>query len=291
MTANRTQPPFPRSRRRAVAARPLAATRRPRIGPGRRAFTFLEILVALLVALVLLTSVIATFITILNLTAKSDAHLVAVANARAALETISMEIKGAALPFLGLNDPGGLFPGGDGVDNDGDGFVDEEQPDGRNDDEGDWADQHAEIGAWAERPDGLDVDDLGDFGVDEDCVFHLDELAFRVAPSSGPDYDVRYKVAEFQGRERVLVRSIDALSTSPLAYDVLSFNCLYWNPAAAAPVERWVESWSSSLNLPACVAVEITVYADAKPIESYTNGQPVRTVTERSIVNIESMIP
>jgi type II secretory pathway pseudopilin PulG len=291
MTPNRTQPPVPRLLRRAAATRPLPARGRARIAPARRAFTFLEILVALLVALALLTSVVATFITILNLTAKSDAHLVAVANARAALETISMEIKGAALPFLGLNNPEGLFLGGDGVDNDGDELVDEEQPDGRNDDDGDWADQHAGIGAWAERPDGLGVDDLGDFGVDEDCVFNLDELAFRVAPSSGPDYDVLYRVAEFQGRERVLVRLIDNLSTSPLAYDVLSFNCLYWNPAAAAPAERWAESWSPSLNLPACVAVEITVHADAKPIESYTNGQPVRTVTERSIINIESMIP
>jgi len=87
-----------------------------------------------------------------------------------------------------------------------------------------------------------------------------------------------------------------------LAYDVLSFNCLYWD--SRAPILPADDYWQDSYiyasppppigiglpGLPAAVLMELTVYADPKPIDKWQPGDPVRTLTLRTIVNIEPVI-
>jgi type II secretory pathway pseudopilin PulG len=284
-------------------------------GRERRGLTLVEILVAIALAMVILGAVTTTMIQVLQISRDSEVGLDAVANARAALETLSNEIKGASrVPgltrFVGENVP---LSFGDGKDNDGDGSIDEETPNGY-DDDGDWStspanDLHARFVFSRERPHRVGIPDWGDIGVDEDCKFDLDRLTFRSVPAAPADFvfeDVHYEVTDFQGKSRVLVRGSEKLmadtttievTTAPLAYNVLSFNLLYWNPNATPENQYWVESWDSAgpfeapgFELPAAVAAEITVYADPRGIAAYTDGMPVETQTLRTVIDIENVI-
>lgn len=272
----------------------------------------MEILVALAVTSLLAASVVGVFVTILNVSEDSQARLRALANARAAAETLSREIKSivtAPGPVLvrGTNDP---LDHGNAIDDDSDGRTDEEQPNG-DDEDGDWADRHAQAGSFSERPNRVGTPDLGDVGVDEDCLFQNDSLAFRIAlpdtGGGGPSYEtILYEVREFEGVPHVLVRTTTQTLTgggvesasAPLAYDVLSFNCLYWNPNAAPAEQNWETEWDSAappgpmslFRAPAAVVFELVVYAGRAPIEDYEEGRPAQTVTLRSAVNVESVI-
>lgn len=277
--------------------------------PRRRAVTLVEMLVALMVATLLFSSVISAFLVLIQMSEDNDIEFEALQGARAAIEMLSNEIKALdhnlPMVFIGIDTP---LPSttGDGIDNDGDGTIDEEVPDGL-DDDGDWSDLHAQAGPSFERRNRQGWPDLGDIGVDEDEQFHTDTLAYRVyATIPGYDYDlVTYSIATFEGRPYTLVKSVSrwaggseiAFSTSPVAYNVLSFNCLYWDPNAIAPAQHYVTNWSHTgpfgppgFELPAAVAITIVAYADRKPIEDYTPGDPVRTLTLRTVVAIESVI-
>ena len=281
----------------------------------RRGLTLIEILVAMTIALILFGSVATTLLLILRVSKNHEIELNAVANARTALEKLSSEIKEAnrapgSTAFFGLNIPQTY---GDGIDNDSDRRVDEEEPNGL-DDDADWGtrasnDQHAQAQGLYERPHGVGVPDLGDLGVDEDCVFHLDQIAFRITPFLDPTYlyeDILYEVTTFEGQDRVLVRRSDRLTLpsgtiettiAPLAYNVLSFNCLYWDPNAPPELQYWLETWSSTeyhrapgFEIPATILAELAVWADRAPIEQYSNGQGVQVLALRTAINIENVI-
>ncbi|MBN1865682.1 prepilin-type N-terminal cleavage/methylation domain-containing protein [Candidatus Sumerlaeota bacterium] len=291
---------------------PLRARPR-RLSPSGAGFSLLELLVAMLVAVIILSAVVASFISILRTSQESQVLLNSAANARAALRTLSDELKqvtndiGVA-EFIGENGP---LPDGDGLDNDGDGSVDEEWPNAF-DDDGDWdpaAILHATAIARVERPDWVDRPDWGDSGVDEDNRFNRDRLSMRLVPLSETDYayrDVLYEIAAFEDENRVFMRSETRYnaagaafetSHSPLAYQVLSFNALYWDPNAMPGTQYWVESWYSGsykplpgFFVPGSVLVELVVYADTKPIESYEDGDPVQTLRLPTIVDVEGVI-
>ncbi len=284
----------------------------------RQGVSLVELLVALAVASILILVIVATFAMIQRASNESRRLIEATANARAALETVSSDLKALTGPsnarFKAQDNP---LNYGDGFDNDGDDRTDEEKPDGL-DNDGDWSDLHVVTTTFTERTQYWGKADFGDAGVDEDNLFNSDSLRFRINPPANPRYpyddtnydyeDVQYSVHEYDGMPNVLVRSVVRMksgvvatsSSAPLAYNVLSFNCLFWNPNVVASQQYWLEAWDSegTLNgtvnprflVPAVVLVELTVHADLKPLSSYTAGEPVETITMRTIVDVERVI-
>ncbi|MFH0793013.1 MAG: hypothetical protein V2A74_03160 [bacterium] len=201
---------------------------------------------------------------------------------------------------------------GDGIDNDGDGRVDEEVLDNE-DNDGDYVgavdDRHARIGTEFERKNFLNFADLGDGHLDEDNRFGNDILEFDIFPDPrNPVFRndlIRYQVQTFDGMDRVLVRRLQRTDLfgsvsnllDPLAFNVLSFDALYLDPNRIP--YNFVPEWNSNLAqffadpklpLPIGVYLSLTIYADTKGIEQYTPGQPVKAVTLATYVNIEQML-
>jgi type II secretory pathway pseudopilin PulG len=253
-----------------------------------RGFTFLEVLVAVAMAMTFLGAFYASFVQLLRVADKNHARLEALRNGRAALMTMTDDIKqisniGALyVPVLiGLDFP---LPYGNGIDDDDDGLIDEEQLNGR-DDDGDWtstSDLHAQFGVvdpMFERFHytlqgsfgalyGLEQDDLGDQDVDEDCVFSRDSAVFRITPTASlPDVlfrTITYTIGPFDGEQHVLIRQSlteftpssglpSIISTAPLAFGVLSLDLLYWDPNGDPDPNPsrddrpyWVATWDST---------------------------------------------
>jgi prepilin-type N-terminal cleavage/methylation domain-containing protein len=288
--------------------------KRPRQSQRPGGWTLVELLVAVAVISIFLLGVVAAFTQILRASDRSERMMEAYQNARAAVETIGRFVKAARIEpgmnphFLGINVP---TSSGDRVDNDKDGRVDEERPDGF-DDDGDWAaardDRHAQIGGMYERPRFVGVADLGDEHVDEDCVFNLDHLAMTLYPDPGvPGSQVQmtsFSIGVWEGENNVLLqllqRSIGSgMSTpeiAPLAHNVLSLNFLYWD--ANVPQPYWVEQWDAAsrpkpgpgIELPASVYISVTVYAGRKSLDQVGPNELLETMTASTIVNIESVI-
>ncbi|HPK02353.1 MAG TPA: prepilin-type N-terminal cleavage/methylation domain-containing protein, partial [Candidatus Sumerlaeota bacterium] len=135
-----------------------------------RAITLVELLIALTIAMAFLSGVYATFIHVVRAHDTAEAREQAAANGRVALSTLSEDFKevntmGPDVFFMGID--GGLDYG-DGIDNDGDGLIDEEIVDGLNESPTPAlaADRHARIGDRFERPQYVDREDLGDRDVD-----------------------------------------------------------------------------------------------------------------------------
>ncbi len=231
-------------------------------------FTFLEVLVALAIAMTFLAALYTSFIQMLRTWDEMSARMEALRNARTAMMTISDEIKSvsavisSATPTLiGVNN---TAPYGDGIDNDRDGRVDEEVLNGL-DDDNDWSaatdDLHAKIGTvnllydrfeYTAQPPfnvlyGVAQSDLGDFHVDEDVKFGRDSMVFRITPIVPvPDMlfrTITYTLGTFDGQNNVLIRQarteftaasgrLPVVSTAPLAFDCLGLDFLYWNPNA-----------------------------------------------------------
>jgi type II secretory pathway pseudopilin PulG len=282
-----------------------------RIRARLRAVTMLELIVAMLLALAILGSVVTTFVHLLRTARDSETRIDAVSTARAAMDTLSNDIKAASNSwgyayFQGFD---GSLTYGDGFDDDDDGAVDEEIRNGL-DDDGDWSesthnDVHAVVGSRVERPRGRGRADLGDLFVDEDCVFDQDVLEFRI-PGTQPGvlYEtIRYDIRYYDEISHVLVREVETMhagggvtvESAPLAFEVLSFNCLYWDSNASANGQYWKLTWNSawvsgSFATPAAVAVTLTVGADPKGFDTYTEGGKIETFTLQTEVNIESVI-
>ncbi len=254
--------------------------------PKRRGLTLVEILVSLAVTAVLVSAVTATFISILRTSNDSEVAINASANARAALTTMVREIKAANSPLTLMDNPDHPLPTGDGQDDDRDELIDEERPNGLNDDSGLWVDRHVLIGGRYERPDGVGIPDLGDEGVDEDTIFNLDRLSFTITPPGGPAYQVAYRVRSFDGQDRVLVRTVNGVDSAPLAFDVVSFNVLCWSPTT----RLWENIWSGA-ELPATVFVEIGIDADPRSPATRQSGESFRTVSLRTVIALERVIP
>jgi len=278
--------------------------------------TLVEVMLALAIAAAFLSGVFAAFIQILDVTDEAQARMEAVNNGRAALEVMAIDIKAASLDtthgeheFLGVNR---RLPYGDGIDNDGDGLIDEESPNAL-DDDGDWTladDNHAIIGTTAERWYTIGEADLGDFHVDEDCLFDNDSLQFRIFPdplsSSGRNERISYEIGSYDGEANVLIRRTASFLSggvqaeevsSPLAFNVLSLNFLYMDPNSVPP--QWVEVWDAGnadefpepgIEIPVTVAITVTVYAGTDPLEQFSPGDPIPTISLSTMVNIEQIL-
>jgi len=287
---------------------PHRTTRGPRVG-----WSLVELLMALAVVAVFLVGVFTAFIQILRASDRSERMIEAYQNARAAVETIALYAKAARIEpsapaqyFQGINIP---TLTGDRVDNDNDGRVDEEQPDGK-DDDGDWVaardDRHGQIGQFFERPRFVGVPDLGDGHVDEDCVFHRDQLALQLFPNpddpSSRDEVTTFSIGIWEGENNVLLQQVlrnagsgtTVTEMAPLAYNVVSLNFLYWDPNLPEPY--WVETWDAAtrgpllgpvIELPASVYISVTVYAGQTPLEQLGPNEPLETVTASTVVDVE----
>jgi type II secretory pathway pseudopilin PulG len=263
---------------------PLAPPAAARSVRAARSFTLLEVIVALAIAMTFLGALFSGFIQVLRATNRFKARQEALRNGRAAIATIADELKaigqsGAQLLLVGLN---ATAPFGDGIDNDGDGVIDEEILNGL-DDDGDYVpardDNHAQIGtgpaamferftftnqgAFGSLYPGSPAD-LGDFRVDEDVRFGRDSIVFRIIPASPtPGFvsrTITYTLADFEGRPNTLVREAiteraglpSLVATAPIAFDVLGLDFLYWDPngdpnpgSARGDRPYWVETWRS----------------------------------------------
>lgn len=286
-----------------------------RAGARRRGLTLLELLVAMLIAIVFLGAVVGTYVALGNAAEDSQSRARAYAKARIALDTIAEDLAnlirepGPNQFFLIVDDPSPA-PYGDNIDNTGDGLVDPQIVNGQ-DDTGLWTpalDNHAQVGGCFERRLFVGVPDLGDFGVDDDFRFSRDELAFRIPVDPlnpmGPFREVRYRVGTFEGLDHVLLRKESAIppgpedpQISPVAFDVVSFDVLGWNPNtdstppppyAVGEVPYWATSWDASaipgsgvepidlagaslpgippFRLPASVYIRITVNAEPQEL-------------------------
>jgi len=284
----------------------------------RRGVTLTELLVAIAISGIFLAGVMEGFMYILRASENAEAELEAVTNARAALETMSMEIKAARIDprrpiqfFHGLSQDAAY---GDGVDNDMDGRVDEEIHDA-SDNDGDYTssedDLHTNFGGGLfERKDLVNFPDLGDRHIDEDCRFANDILEFITFPDpNNPGYrekTIRYSISIFDSQPNVLVRHVvynphdpdtRYAEDDPIAFNVLSLSFLYWDPNRI-PM-NWITAWDSlyapmfpdpQLELPAAVHISITVYSGTEPFTAYRPGQKVETITLESMVNIEQVL-
>ena len=287
--------------------------------PGRRrsrAWTLVELMVALVVVSIFLIGIVTAFIQILRASDRSERIMEGYENARAAVETIALFVKAARIEpseptqyFVGTNTP---TLEGDRIDNDEDSHPDEEQPDGQ-DDDGDFDaashDRHADIGGIYERAAFVGQADLGDERVDEDVVFHRDELAFAIFPDPSDPASrnefTSFAIGTWEGEDHVLLQQVVRTTgtaavgqnLAPLAHDVLSLDVLYWDPNASTPY--WVESWDTltsstfpgaGIELPAAVHIAVTVYAGRKPLDQLGPTEPIETVTASTVINIESVI-
>lgn len=283
-----------------------------------RGWTLIELLMAVAVASAFLLGVFAAFVQILRTSDRSERRIEAYENARAAVETIALYVKAARIEpsllyqyFQGLNLP--ILTGlrGDRVDNDGDGRIDEEQPNGR-DDDGDFVvardDRHVRIGTIVERGLFVGQPDLGDDRVDEDVIFHHDQLSLAIFPDpsvlGSRNELTSFSIGTWEGENYVLLqqtlRDIGSGTAwpqvGPLAYNVLSLNFLYWDPNRSPPY--WVEAWDAMttapqpdrIELPAAVHISVTVYAGRVPLDQLGPNEPIETVTASTVVAVEAVI-
>lgn len=313
-----------------------------RLRRRRRGFTYLEVLVALAVALTFLSSLYVSFIYMLRTMDENTARLDAMRNGRSAIMTMSDEFKSissvgvAFVPQLIALDANAGF--GNGYDEDDDGTPDEEILNGL-DDDGDWIgatdDLHAQIvssGVFYDRfhytafPPfgglyGVAQQDLGDFHVDQDCVFGRDQMVFRVIPSP-PIADVlfrsiTYTIGSIDGQNNVLLRQartefdplsgrVPIVTTSPIAFNVLGLDLLFWDANGdpdpnLSRVNRpyWVTTWDSTLApsfdppklpLPSSIYARVTLYSEDTVPQSYIPGERTQTMHFETIINIEEII-
>ena len=277
-----------------------------------------ELLVALAIASAFLSGVYMTFIQIIRAHDTAEARREAIRNARVALDQVADDFKQLDAVISQLVGVDIVLPFGDGLDNDGDGMIDEEVVDGLNNDfTPDSAaplisDRHAQIDDdLFERPLFVNRFDLGDADVDEDVLFGRDIVTLRILPSvPTPEVIIKrvdYFIGEFDNQNNVLLRQTEIFrenqeplfGVSPLAFGVLSFDLLYWDPNAAPEDQGWVTSWDSTdapifnppqLSLPASVYIRLAMTADRRPEELTSNGQPVDTIVAWTMVNIEQTI-
>lgn len=284
--------------------------------PGA-AYTLLEVMVALLVTMIFIGGVYTTFIQISKGHQVAQARMNAMNSARTALSSMSADIKtanrlGGNVHFVGVD---AALPYGDGVDNDGDGAVDEETVNGMLDQVTTATeaqlDRHARLRMMSERPLQVGRVDLGDSQVDVDAVFGRDVLEFFVKPEvPTPEMInkiIRYYVDDFEGEHNVLLRETwivpeadnPQISVTPLAFGVAGLDMLYWDPNAQPQDQGWLPAWNSDLAsafpfpklaMPGAVYIRLTMFTDPRPAETIQAGQPVEVTPVETIVNLEEII-
>lgn len=296
----------------------------------RRGFSLMELLIAVAITLTFMSGIYMTYIQVLRTHDEAERRLEAMRNGRAALTTLSSEIKAlnrASNPgfddilLIARRD---VLDHGDYIDNDHDGKVDEEIVNGLDDDATSGTaltnDRHALIGTVHERPLWVGKTDLDDAGVDEDIRFGHSFMTFRIFPSA-PTADlvsktITYAIAHYDGQDNVLVRqtiierstSEPLVTVAPLAFGVLGFDVLYWNPNEAPSNQYWVDRWDSSaadpahpaasepsplqppLGLPATIYVRLTMMADRHGVESLAAKTAAQTLNLETMIDIEQTI-
>ncbi len=305
-------------------------------GPNRfevrgRAVTLVELLVALAVASIFLVSILFSFTQILRTSEKAEAAVRANNSARSALLYVTRDLaairKDTSTPVQTFLLQDRTFAYGDGIDNDGDGIVDEEVYDGI-DNDGDWQladDRHAAIGTYRDRPDFVGFPDLGDAHVDEDCRFGNDRLVIRIPPDPlGGDTRnelITYELGTFENQDHVLMRTVvtnpgglnSTTVSEPLAFGVLGLDVLAWNvnddsyDGSGRHIPYWTASWDASqevfpfnkpfgapdgyapFEFPAAVRVVVTVYSGRFDLTSigWAPGAAVETLSLGTTVGLE----
>lgn len=229
---------------------------------ARRGLTLIEALTAVTVTLIFVGGVTAAFIQIIRAADEAEAMVRANSAARSATDKIATELRSLQIDanreFRSLRLINRPLTYGNNIDMDGDGQADEEIVDGR-DTDGNWVpqdDRHARIGPFYERPNFVDIPDLGDNAVDEDFRFSADEISWT-APGTGGQVRITYRLDSFDGEEHVLVRTVrdgnNPEIVEPVVFDVVSLDILAWDANAEIRdftdfqpiIPYWVEEWDS----------------------------------------------
>lgn len=289
----------------------------------RRGMTLLEVVVAITIVLIIMTGVVWSFIELLESHDKSRARMDATANARAAMEMLSTEVKRAknTTGTLGLAFQGETITsagGGDRIDQDEDGTIDEELFNGE-DDDGDYVvatnDRHALIPAggvqYAERPVFYQNADLDDANIDEDIGATAASVEFDTfdVPGEPLDRRVRFYIgSDADGQPNTLMREIrgtdpvtstTVMTSGPVCYNVVSFGMLFWNQSNAKTetANPWETIWppadtGTTITItPSSVYMEVSVYAGTPlSLEELPADREIDTVSVTTMVNVEAVL-
>lgn len=299
------------------------------IGPHSKALSLTEVLVAMTITLVFMGSITTAYIQISNASKESRLEVTSHNRARSAVDQIIRDLRlHDTDPVLGTEQffviESATLTFGDGVDNDGDGAIDEEILNGF-DEDGDWNpgfDNHSEIAPTLfEREDFVNVPDLGDFRVDEDNRFSSDTLTFRIPANSltgEPARLVRYAVTSFNGEENVLTRTVVSdpdgaavRTVEPVIFEVVSLDILPMNAnndvvsPSATQRPYWQDEYDSRdyfflaqspigsgpitrpYEFPSAVFIQVTVNATETPLSEIgfpANGVPPARTAKASSV-------
>jgi type II secretory pathway pseudopilin PulG len=277
----------------------------------------LEMTLAVAIASIFLVGIYTTFIQISKANRRATTRLEALRGGRAALQTISYDLKYELRSTV--TDPGALFGVPHKLAYGGNGKINKNIFNGTDDDtltstgaQTTANDRHALIpstsGNLYERPMRHYKIDLGDANVGVDVKFGQDFLRFKTATGTATTSFTTYFIGSIDGLSNVLLRRNDAFAldgvttktlgkASPVAFDVLGFDLLYWNSNAAAADQYWLASWNSAnlpssvpFTLPASVYVRLTLRADPRPDSATPAGSQVETIVLTTIVNIETVI-
>jgi len=290
----------------------------------RRGLTLTELLVAVTIVTLILTGVVLAFIELLRSNDRAQARIDATANARSAIEHLTTEFKRAettgprTLIFQGFTESAGAF-GGDLLDQDQDGTVDEEPLNGA-DNDNDWTlardDKHAVFpetsygteSVYAERPVYYRFVDMDDGWVDVDIQQTSSSVTFSTFDVAS---ELMFRQVRFylgndpEGQPNTLMKEVsgtdpESLTTrtivAPVAHNVFSFGLLFWDYTVAQDpnANPWRTSWDSTAGgtaAPATVYMTISVYAGTPlSLREIAAGQKVPTVTLTSLVNLESVL-
>jgi len=288
-------------------------------GPNAaRGLTFLEMVVAITIVLTIMAGVVAVFIELLRSHDQARARMDATANARAAMEVLSLEIKRAqnttgTLAFVASTSSGA--GGGDRINQDNDGATDEETLNGADDDT-EWAaasDLHALLPAgaatYAERPVFYQNPDLDDRHIDEDIGNTSTTIEFDTFDAPGEPLNRRVKFyigTDADGQPDTLMRevsgtdpvtSLSVVTSGPVCHNVVDFGALYWDHSQAKDntINPWQMNWPPAAApltaSPSTVYLTISVYAGTPlSLQELPANQEIETITLTTAVNIESVL-
>lgn len=299
-----------------------------RVSRASTGFTLLEVMVAVTITALIIGGATLTFIQLLRSHDRAQARVEATANARSAIEALTVELKraettGTLVTFHGSTESSSTLLNGDAVDQDNDKQFDEELLNGA-DDDADWQvadDRHAIIDTsgtrYAERPVYYQAMDLDDWHVDVDIrqssgsvTFSTFDTPGETGQPTGEPRQVRFYLGQDpDGEPNTLMREVTYFDpgtssvqvvAAPVAHNVFSFGMLFWDEARAhdPTTNPWLTSWdydgttsSGGTNVPASVYITISVYSGTPlSLAEMQAGQQIPTVTLTTVVDIESVL-